>query len=294
MFSSIKEKLKKIYTSITSPFQSLFSQKKIDEQTLLDLKKILIESDAGYKTTQFILNKLQDQYKTQAVSSGIELEKELKSLLHTILSAQSFDDSPNIILLLGINGSGKTTLTGKLAYLHHLENKKCLIVGADTFRAAAREQIEEWAKRANSTFFSPTTIKDPSAVVFAACEKFKNEHFDTLIIDTAGRLQTKQNLMKELTKIKSVITKQLPSQKISTLLTLDAMLGQNSFEQAELFHEATELSGVVITKLDGTGKGGIIFSIVRDLNLPVAYISYGEKIQDIKKFIAKEYIDSIL
>ena len=165
----------------------------------------------------------------------------------------------NVYLLVGINGSGKTTFAGKLANSFTKNGKRCLLAAADTFRAAAPEQLTEWSKKSDASLFTGTQNQDPASVVFGACDQYKKENFDTLIIDTAGRLQTKDNLMKELEKIKRIVAKQLPDHQVTTLLTIDAMLGQNSFSQAKIFNEATDVNGLVLTKMDGTGKGGIIF-----------------------------------
>ena len=195
---------------------------------------------------------------------------------------------------MGINGSGKTTFAGKLAYDLHKQGKKVLLVAADTFRAAAPEQLKQWAIRTGASIINGKEGQDPASVVFTGCEQFKSQGFDALIIDTAGRLQTKTNLMKELEKIHKIISRQLPNYTPCTLLTIDAMLGQNSFEQATLFNESTQLDGIVLTKMDGTGKGGIVFAITQQLGIPVAYIAYGEQPEQLKLFNAQEYVQELL
>ena len=195
--------------------------------------------------------------------------------------------------MIGINGSGKTTAAAKLAYHYKQENKRILFVAADTFRAAATEQLAQWAQKIGADIVLAPRARS-GIVIFTGIQKFKQENYDALIIDTAGRLQTKINLMKELEKIKRVITAQLPHQKITTLLTIDAMLGQNSFDQAKLFHESTPIDGIILTKMDGTGKGGIVFGITSELKIPIASISYGEKPEQFKPFDATEYVKNLL
>ena len=196
--------------------------------------------------------------------------------------------------MVGINGSGKTTFAGKLAHKYAQESKKVLLVAADTFRAAAPEQLQEWSDTVGVDMVRGTQNQDPASVVCSGCEKFKTDQYDILIIDTAGRLHTKTNLMNELTKINRVITKQLPDKTVNTLLTIDSMLGQNSFEQAKLFHESTDLSGLVLTKMDGTGKGGIVFAITDELAIPIWYITFGEQLNQLKLFDKNEYVDNLL
>ncbi len=296
MFSFIKNKLSTIFSQVTSKLGTLFARKKIDEQTLKELELILLTADTGIKTTRFIIKKLQDKFRSGQLQEGQQLKEALKQeLLETLrINNFSYNKNSNIFLLVGINGSGKTTFAGKLAYKFAKEGKKVLLVAADTFRAAAPEQLTGWAQKTNTTIHLGKQNQDPASVVFSGCDQFKKENFDVLIIDTAGRLQTKTNLMKELEKIKRVTSKHLPDQKITTLLTVDAMLGQNSFEQAKLFHQATNLNGIVLTKMDGTGKGGIVFSIVQELQIPIAYITFGEAPDKLKLFNAQEYVQELV
>jgi len=200
----------------------------------------------------------------------------------------------DLFLLVGINGSGKTTFASKLANYYKRQHKKVLFVAADTFRAAAVEQLSEWAVKLGVDIVHGSANQDPAAVVYQGCEKFKHENYDVLIIDTAGRLQTKTNLMQELGKIKRVIGKVLPDKDILTLLTLDAMLGQNSLVQAQVFNEVVSLSGVVLTKMDGTGKGGIVLAVAQQLRLPVVFISCGERVDDLKLFDSQEYVTNLV
>lgn len=295
MFGFIKKKLQKIYETVTSKFHAIFSQKTIDETTLKQLERILITADTGIETTKTIIQKLQQQYQAGQIQEGSDLQNALeKELLHILDQVEQPNSFPQIFLMVGINGSGKTTFAGKLANYFTSQGKSCILAAADTFRAAAPQQLQEWAHKSSSELFLGKENQDPASVAYGACEEFKNKNLDYLIIDTAGRLQTKDHLMKELEKIKRIVAKQLPDHKIHTLLTVDAMLGQNSFQQAKIFDEATKLDGLVLTKIDGTGKGGIIFSITQALKIPVEYISYGEQIDDMKQFDAQEYVSNIL
>lgn len=294
MFSFIKNTLQKIYTQFTSKVSALFSRQTLDEQTLKELELLLISSDTGVKTTRSIIQNLKEQFNKGEIKAGSDLKTALEQQLLHILQAKNTPENCSIFLLVGINGSGKTTFAGKLAHQLVKQNKKVLLVAADTFRAAAPEQLTRWAERTNSHIMLGKEGQDPASVVFAGCEKFKQEGFDALIIDTAGRLQTKINLMKELEKIRNVVGKQLQNQSICTLLTIDSMLGQNSFEQAKLFHESTQLNGIVLTKMDGTGKGGIVFAIAQELGIPIAYITYGEQLDNIKPFNAQDYVHELL
>lgn len=295
MFDFIKKNLQKIYSSITTNLAAIFSTKKISQESLQDLERILITADTGVDTTKKIIASLSAQYTAGAISEGKDLQKALELELVKILQ-QPDKDSTNssIFLLIGINGSGKTTFAGKLAHSFITQGKTCLLAAADTFRAAAPEQLKMWATASKADIFIGNSNQDPAAIAYGACEQYKKNKTDILIIDTAGRLQTKENLMRELEKIKKVIAKQLPNTKIHTLLTVDAMLGQNSFDQAKIFHEAVHIDGLVLTKFDGTGKGGIIFSITQEFGIPVEYISYGEQIHDIKLFNAQEYVTNLV
>jgi len=295
MFSFIKNKLQKIFSTVTSQLGSFFSRTTIDTAALKELEILLISSDVGVATTRSIITALKSK-----IGSGVIDGAKLKLLMHTIvldiLTKHSFSDmgKQNIFLFVGINGSGKTTSIGKLAHMYTQQGKKVLLVAADTFRAAASEQLNQWALKSNADILCGKDGQDPASLVFQGCEKFNNEQYDILIIDTAGRLQTKTNLMHELAKIKRSVCKQLPGDSVTTLLTIDAMLGQNSFEQAKLFKESTDVSGIVLTKMDGTGKGGIVFAIAQELGIPVAFLTFGEQSDQIKTFDAQEYVTDLL
>lgn len=294
MFGFIKSTLKKVYTQFTSKIATLFGNAPIDEQTLKELELILIGADTGVKTTRIIIDNLKNQFKDGTLAKGTDLKKALEQELLKILQKNTFNTHCAVFMLVGINGSGKTTFASKLAYQLKQQNKRVLLVAADTFRAAAPEQLAQWAEKIGVSITLGKENQDPASVVFAGCEQFKKEKFDALIIDTAGRLQTKANLMKELEKVRKVVGKQLPDSSICTLLTVDAMLGQNSLEQAKLFNESTQLNGIVLTKMDGTGKGGIVFGISQELNIPIAYISYGEQAEQLKAFDAQEYVQDLI
>ncbi len=291
MFNFIKSKLANIYNSFSSKLATIFGRSTLDEATLKELEILLLSADTGVQTTRAILDKL----KKSTLSDGQTLRDAIKPiLLDTLTSVQKYAPESRVFVLVGINGSGKTTFAGKLAHHYASQGKKVLLVAADTFRAAAPEQLLQWAHRCGADIVLGKADQDPASVVFAGCERFKHDHYDVLIIDTAGRLQTKTNLMNELAKVKRVISKQVPDEKISTLLTIDSMLGQNSFEQAKLFKESTDVNGIVLTKMDGTGKGGIVFSITQQLHIPIAYITFGEQLEQAKLFDAHEYVENLV
>jgi len=294
MFSFIKNKIQSLFSTVTSKLGSLFGYKQIDTQTLSELELILINSDVGVQTTKFILNNLRNSFSQGKLQTGPDLKQALSEQLLALLQSTKPLKQSDIYLMVGINGSGKTTFAGKLAYKLKQEGKKVLFIAADTFRAAAPQQLQEWAQRIGCDIATGTSGQDPAAVIFKGCEQFKNGNYNALIIDTAGRLQTKANLMSELEKIKKVIIKHIPDQHVTTLITIDSMLGQNSLEQAKLFHESTQLDGIVLTKLDGTGKGGIVFSIAHALSIPVAYVSFGEQLDQFELFNAQEFVQELL
>lgn len=314
MFGFIKDKIKKVYNTFTNQISTIFSRNKLDEQLLQELSVLLISADTGAKTTNNIIAQLKSDIGSSKIKDINEVKTELEKLLLSQLSlpqlslSQTSDAKstlpktsiflPKITLLVGINGSGKTTFSAKLANIMHQQGKRVILVAGDTFRAAATQQLMEWGEKIGVPVFVGRENQDPASVIFDACKKFKDENYDHIIIDTAGRLQTKVNLMKELEKIRKIIDKQISdqvsSEDISTWLTVDAMIGQNSLRQAELFEQATTLNGIILTKLDGTGKGGIVFSITQQFKIPILYTTFGEKLEDIKVFDAKEYVHGLL
>lgn len=295
MFSFIKNKLQKIFAAVTSKLGSFFSRKTIDEAALKELEILLLSSDVGVATAKAIAAQLKKDVDS-GMHDGAHLKARMHAILLNILIQHEVADGnkQNIFLFVGINGSGKTTSIGKLAHMFAQQGKKVLLVAADTFRAAAPEQLKEWATRSGADILMGKSGQDPASLVYQGCEKFKNEQYDILIIDTAGRLQTKTNLMRELAKIKRSVEKQLPNESVATLLTIDAMLGQNSFEQAKLFKESTDVTGIILTKMDGTGKGGIVFAIAQELGIPVVFLTFGEQSEQIKHFDANEYVTELL
>lgn len=294
MFSFIKNSLKKIYSGITFQLNTLFGKKTIDEAALKELEVILLSADTGVKTTRSIITQLKEMHAAGQITEGESLKQALNELLLATLSKPSAPKEGNVFVLVGINGSGKTTFAAKLAQQYKSLGKKVLLVAADTFRAAATQQLAQWAEKTGVALEQGTENQDPASVVFQGCDRFEKEQFDILIIDTAGRLHTKSHLMDELAKIKRVIDKKLPSQSINTLLTIDSMLGQNSFEQAKLFKECTQVDGIILTKMDGTGKGGIVFAIADELTIPIWYLTFGEQIEQLKQFDKKEYVTNLL
>lgn len=259
MFSSLKKLFQTITAQLGQKLQLLFKKESIDPETLADLEKILIEADTGVKTSRKISKTLTQKVHNGSLKKGSDLHVALKQELRHILSGAPYSSNASIFLLVGINGSGKTTFAAKLAYYFKSQHKKVLLVAADTFRAAATDQLVEWGKKFGIDVATGKPNQDPSAVIYAGCAEFIQGKYDILIIDTAGRVQTKVNLMKELTKMKASISKNLPDQPVCTLLVLDSMLGQNSFDQAKLFQESIPLTGIVLTKMDGTAKGESFF-----------------------------------
>ncbi len=294
MFSFLKKAFTKIYTQVTSKLRGLFGRATIDETTLKELETILISADTGIHTSRTIIQQLKNEMLSGTITKGTDLEKALAEQLKQLLSTHPFNPEADVYLLVGINGSGKTTFAGKLGLWLTKKKKRVLLVAADTFRAAASEQLSAWGDTLSLPVVRGTENQDPASVIFQGCERFKTEAFDALVIDTAGRLQTKTNLMKELEKIRKIIHKQLGEKKVCTLLTIDSMLGQNSFDQAKVFHESTHVDGIVLTKMDGTGKGGIVFSITHELKIPIAFISFGEKPDQLELFNADDYIKELL
>jgi len=294
MFRFLKEQFTKIYKQVTSRLQSLFSKGPVDETTLKELERILLEADTGVATTRLLITHLRDEMARGALETGEQLREALGTRLKAILHEYPYKKAGPVYILVGVNGTGKTTFVAKLAHHFASQGKKVMVAAADTFRAAAAEQLKVWADRTGVGFVESTQGQDPSAVVFTACERFTNENYDILIIDTAGRLQTKANLMRELEKMRKVVRRFMPDTSVTTLLTVDALIGQNSFDQAKLFNEAAQLDGVILTKMDGTAKGGMVFAIAHDLKIPIAYVSFGEQVDHMAPFNPDKYVDELL
>lgn len=295
MFGFIKNSLKKIYDQVTSKVSALFNRSSFDESFLQELKTLLIAADVGMTTTEELITSLRAQIASLKTPDAATVKNIFEEMLTAKLTSLPEPAAlPQVLLMVGVNGSGKTTFLAKMAYLVHQQGKRVLLVAGDTFRAAATDQLAHWGKSMGVAVHIGRPEQDPAAVMFDACQRFLSEGFDHLLIDTAGRLQTKVNLMKELEKIRRVLDKALSGRPVVAWLGVDAMLGQNSLRQAELFHEATKLDAIVLTKFDGTGKGGIVFAITAQYKIPVVYITFGEGIEAIKRFNAQEYVHDLI
>lgn len=291
MFGFLKQHVTKIYEQFTAKARSIFGRATIDPEFFEAMRTLLLGTDLGTKLTNQVIQKLQSAVKAQGIADPAAVENLLQEdLLDLISGVAPANVAPQVIILVGINGSGKTTSAGKLCKLLAAQGKKVLLVAGDTFRAAATEQLQEWGQKSGIRVFCGEQYKDPSSLVFDACKEFLAQNYDHMIIDTAGRLQTKVNLMHELSKINRTVTKQMPAATMGTWLTIDAMLGQNSLDQARTFHEATKLDGLVLTKMDGSAKGGTVIAIVHELKVPVVYYSFGEGVDQIAPFDAARYV----
>lgn len=271
---------------------------KVDENLLEELEEKLIMSDVGMTATDEIMQELKTRIKQDKIVDSQKVIEILKEQLEKILTKENnkinLEKSPAAILMVGVNGAGKTTSIGKIANRLRLQGKKVLVVAADTYRAAAVEQVEEWAKRANVDIIKGQENADPSSVIFMGCKKAKDENYDVVICDTAGRLQSKKSLMDELEKMNKVIDRELPNSSKETLLVLDGSTGQNAISQLKAFREATGVTGVIITKLDGTSKGGVIIKLAKDENVAIKFIGIGEKIDDMEEFNARDFANAII
>ena len=272
--------------------------KKVDENLLEELEEKLIMSDVGMTATDEIIEELRSRIKQDKIIESDKVVEILKEQLEKILTKEdnklNLETSPAAILMVGVNGAGKTTSIGKIANRLRLQGKKVLVVAADTYRAAAVEQVEEWAKRANVDIIKGQENADPSSVIFTGCKKAKDENYDVVICDTAGRLQSKKSLMDELEKMNKVIDRELPNSSKETLLVLDGSTGQNAISQLKAFKEATGVTGVIVTKLDGTSKGGVIIKLAKDENIAIKFIGIGEKIDDMEEFNARDFVNAII
>ncbi len=273
--------------------------REVDESTIADLEPVLLASDIGTATTAIVLENLRQRAYRTGISGGAELKQLLKQELKQILDGvarpiQHPAAPPEVIMMVGVNGTGKTTTSGKLAALYTSQGHSTLLCAADTFRAAAIQQLEVWSQRSGVDIIKTRQGGDPSAALYDACTAAKARGIHTLIVDTAGRLHTKTDLMKELDKMRRTAEKLVPGAPHQTLLVMDATTGQNGLTQARLFTEAARVTGIVLTKLDGTAKGGIVLAIATELKLPVVYAGVGEKMEDILPFDSSSFIDSLL
>lgn len=297
LFNKIKNGLAKTRNSLLNNINSLLSSfTKIDEELFEELEEILITSDIGVATAQSICEELRASVKKNSIREPQEIVALLKQIIADILGETEpldLSQKPSLILVIGVNGVGKTTTIGKLANNLKSDGKKVVLGAADTFRAAAIEQLTEWANRSGVSLVSSVAGTDPASVVFDTITSAKSKGADVIICDTAGRLHNKKNLMDELAKINRIIKRELPETNHEVLLVLDATTGQNAVNQAREFNNVTEITGIVLTKLDGTAKGGVIISIVKELGIPVKYIGVGEGIDDLQPFNATEFVDGI-
>ncbi len=286
-------KTRQQFSARTADVIKLFT--KIDDALFEELEEVLIMSDAGFETSGEIVERLRQKAREEKIRDGETLKAALEEIIADIMhSSDSYEMKfPSVILVTGVNGVGKTTSIGKLAHYYKAQGKKVMLAAADTFRAAAIEQLEIWAQRAGVDIIKQQAGSDPAAVVFDAVSAAKARGADVLICDTAGRLHNKQNLMNELAKVNRIIDKEYPNANKEVLLVLDATTGQNALSQAKSFSDATNVSGIILTKLDGTAKGGIVIAIKKEQDIPVRYIGIGEGIDDIQPFDAAGFVSAL-
>ena len=296
-FKKIKEGLKKTRDAVVGQIDSMLkSFTKIDDELFEELEELLVMGDVGVPTAEKICKELRERVKKEGIKDPSEITSLLKEIIADMLRGGEELDlatSPSIILVIGVNGVGKTTTIGKLANALSKEGKKVILAAADTFRAAAIDQLKTWADRAQVDIISHNEGADPAAVVYDAVAGAKARDTDILLVDTAGRLHNKKNLMDELAKMRRIITRDYPEANVEALIVLDGTTGQNALEQARQFSNVTELDGIVITKLDGTAKGGIAIAIQAELDVPVKFIGVGEKIGDLQRFDPQEYVNAL-
>ena len=296
-FDKLKSGLTKTKESVFGQVNNLFkSFVKVDEELLEELEELLIMADVGVASAEEIIEKLRDKIREDRISDGDEAKAALRSILEEMIGEYKpleLESKPAVILVIGVNGVGKTTSIAKIANNLKEQNKKVLLAAADTFRAAAIDQLTVWADRVGVDIIAHEEGSDPAAVVYDAAVAAKKRGADVLIIDTAGRLHNKKNLMDELAKINRVVDRELEGVSRETLLVLDATTGQNAVNQAKEFKNAANITGLVLTKLDGTAKGGIVFSIKKELDIPVKYIGVGEKVDDMQPFSSEEFVKAL-
>ena len=296
-FDKLKSGLKKTKDALLKPVNDHFSSyDKVDDDFYDELLDLLIMADVGVETSDYLVEELRARLKEKKIKETSLAREEFRAILAESVGESgslSFGDGLNVILIIGVNGVGKTTSIGKITHCLTEEGKKVMLAAADTFRAGAIEQLNIWAERVGADIVKHTEGSDPAAVVFDAISAAKNRGCDVVIVDTAGRLHNKKNLMDELAKINRVIGRELPDASRETLLVLDATTGQNAVNQAKEFKNAAAITGLVVTKLDGSAKGGIVFSIKKELGLPIKYIGVGEKADDMEPFDAKDFVKAL-
>jgi fused signal recognition particle receptor len=300
LFERMKEAVSRTRENLSERIDDAVGvSKEIDRHTLDDLEGTLLGADLGSATTHQVLEKLRERADRKQIKSVDELKRLLKEELLAILNAANVppverdDGVPEVVLVVGVNGTGKTTTIGKLALTLRSEGKTVLLCAADTFRAAAIEQLEVWGQRTGTEVIRTKAGGDPAAVLYDALEAANARHIDVVVVDTAGRLHTKTNLMAELEKMRRTAQRLIPGAPHEVLLVIDATTGQNGLQQAKLFTDSAAVTGVVLTKLDGTAKGGVVVAIARELGLPVRYVGVGEKAGDLLRFDPKEFVDSL-
>ena len=296
IFNKLFGALKKTKDNFSGKLRVLFSKNKLGDEFYEELEEILISSDVSYATAQEVVERVKEQAMEERLKDEEYVTNLLRGILMDILEESEVEPPsyPCVIMLVGVNGVGKTTTVGKLAHYFLAQGKTVTVAAADTFRAAASEQLSVWAQRAKVRIVKHEEGSDPSAVIFDAVSSAKAKGTDVVIVDTAGRLHVKENLMNELRKMDRVVTREFPEADFLKLLVLDATTGQNAVNQARVFDEAVELDGIVLTKLDGTAKGGFIFSLSSELSLPVLYAGVGEKMEDLEEFDSKTFVEAIL
>lgn len=298
-FARLKEGLSKTTQNITGKIdQMLGNYTKIDEDMLEELEEILITSDVGYETTVEIVDRLRQNLKQKLIDNPAQVKPELKLVIESMLQENQeslrIEESPSILVVVGVNGVGKTTSIGKLAHQMKGQGKSVLLAAADTFRAAAADQLTIWAERAGVDIVKHQEGADPSAVIFDGIHAAKKRNIDVLICDTAGRLHNRKNLMQELGKIFKIVEREYPEANKEVLLVIDATTGQNAMNQAKVFQEVAPLSGIILTKLDGTAKGGVVLAITQELKIPVKFIGVGEQIDDLQMFDASSFAEAMI
>ncbi|WP_029233589.1 signal recognition particle-docking protein FtsY [Butyrivibrio sp. VCB2006] len=297
-FSKLQQGLSKTRDNIAKGIDNVFSgYSNIDDDFYEELEETLIMGDIGINATSKIMDELRAQVKERHIKDPAQckelLIEDIRNQMHTDENAYDFEDKKSVIFVIGVNGVGKTTSVGKLASIYRKKGKKVIIAAADTYRAAATEQLQSWADRAGAPLISGREGGDPASVIYDAVGAFKARDLDILIVDTAGRLHNKKNLMEELAKMNRIIDKELPGVCRENFIVLDGTTGQNALNQAREFGEAAALTGIVLTKLDGTAKGGIAVAIVSELNIPVKYIGVGEGLDDLERFNSDEFVDAL-
>ena len=295
LFGKLFEGLNKTRTNIAQTFDTVFKRSNIDDEFFDELEEALIIADIGVSTTDYIIEQLRERIKQEKIKDTADAREVLIDIIAQMMSfdVDTDNNEKTVYLIVGVNGVGKTTTIGKMAYLFVQEGKKVVLAAADTFRAAASEQLNQWGERSKVNVVKHAEGADPAAVVFDAVTSAKAKDADILICDTAGRLHNKKNLMEELKKIGRVLEREWPEAKKEVILVLDATTGQNAIAQAKVFAETVEITGIILTKLDGTAKGGVVIGIKQELGIPVKFIGIGEGIDDLQEFDAKSFAKAI-